>query len=101
MLSLNYCADFLLVAASRPLSVVGRLSNMVAFPAVATTWVNTWASALWHGGSVVVAPRLHNTGSVVVVHGLAALQHTILLIESNVFHRQADSLQLSHQGSLR
>ena len=52
-------------------------------------------------GSVVAAPGLKNTGSIVVAHGLSYSTASSQTRESNpcALHWQVDSLLLSHQES--
>ena len=58
---------------------------------------------LWLTGSVVSAPRLWSTGSLVVTHGLScSIAYGIFPDQGSnlcLLHWQADSLPLSHQGS--
>ena len=59
--------------------------------------------SLWHLGSVVVAPGIQNTGSVVVVHRLSCSVTCGIFLDhgSNpcLLIWQVDSLPMSHQGS--
>ena len=66
MQSLHCCAGFSLVAASRGYSLVVVLGLLIV---VASLVGKLWA--LGDVGSVVVVPRLKNTGSIVVVHRLS------------------------------
>ena len=59
---------------------------------------------LWHVGSVVVAPGLQSSGSVVVAHGLSCYIVACEIFPDQVsnpylLHWQVDYLALSHQGS--
>ena len=55
-------------------------------------------------GSVVVIPRLWSTGSIVVAHRLSCFAACGIFLDQGsnlcLLHWQADSLPLSHQGSL-
>ena len=59
----------------------------------------------WHRGSVVAAPRLQSTGSIVVVHRLSCSAACGIFPDEGLnlclLHWQVDSLPLSHQGSLK
>ena len=56
-------------------------------------------------GSVVVAPRLQSTGSIVVMHGLSCPVANGIIPDQGLnpclLHWQVDSLLLSHQGGPR
>ena len=58
---------------------------------------------LWHMGSVVEAPRLQSTGSVVVAHGFSCFTTYGIFpyqaLNPYLLHWQADSSPLSHQGN--
>ena len=58
---------------------------------------------LQHVGSVVAAPRLQSTGSIVVMHGLSCSEvYEIFLTQGSnpcLLHWQVDSLPLRHQES--
>ena len=58
---------------------------------------------LWYMGSVVVAPGLQSTDSVVVAHGLSCSEVWGIFLDQKsnlcLLHLQADSLPLSHHGS--
>ena len=58
---------------------------------------------LWHVSSVVAAPRLWSTGSIVVVHGLSCSTACGILLDQGwnlcLLHWEVGSLLLSHQGS--
>ena len=60
---------------------------------------------LWHMGSIVAAPRLQSTGLVVVVQGLSCSKVCGIFLDQRsnpcLLYWQADSLPLSHQGSLQ
>ena len=62
------------------------------------------ARALGHTGSVVVAPGLQSTASITGAHGLSCSKACGILLDQGsnpcLLHSQADSLPLSHQGSL-
>ena len=57
---------------------------------------------LWHVGSVLVAPGLQSTGSVVAAHRLSCFRARGIFLDqgSNTcfLHWQVDSLPMSHQG---
>ena len=99
VLSLHCCTGFSLVAASMGYSLaeVLRLLIVVASLVAEHGLQSTQAS-------VVVAPGLQSTGSVVVAQSLScSVACGIFLgLGSNPYllHWQADSLPLSHQGSL-
>ena len=62
------------------------------------------ARSLGHAGSVVLASRLQSSGSGVVTHGLSCSVACGIFpgqgSNTHLLHWQADSLPLSHQGSL-
>ena len=52
-------------------------------------------------GSIVAAPRLWSTGSVIVVHGLSCSAATKIRDQTHSPALAVDSFPLSHQGSLK
>ena len=59
---------------------------------------------LWHEGSAVAAHGLESTGSIILAHGLSYYMSSGIFPDQGsnprLLHWQADSLPLSHQGSL-
>ena len=95
MLGLDCCAGFSPVSESRGCSLVGvRLIAMVSLVAE--------HRLSGPRASVVTAPRLWSTGSVVMAHGLRCSKACVISLDRGsslrLLHWQADSLPLSHQG---
>ena len=62
-----------------------------------------WASVMAAGGSILGAPRLWSSGSIVVVHGLSCSTACGIFLDQGsnpcLLHWQVDSVPLSHQRS--
>ena len=95
VLDLCCCAGF-------SLAVVHRLLFVVAALVKHRLWAHR-RQELHHVGSVVMAPRLSTTGSVLVARGISCPKACgIFLVQGwnpRLLHWHADSLPLSQQGS--
>ena len=98
MLGLCCCTGFSLVAASRGCS-------LAAVPGLLIAQAACRLQELWLRGSVVAAPRLESTGSVVVGHRLSCPEACEIFPDQGLnlclLHSQVDYLPLSHQGNPR
>ena len=99
MLSLRSCVGFFLVVTSRSYALVAVCGLLIT---VASLVAEHGFQGAW--ASVVVAPALWNTGSVVVTHGLSRSAACGILPDwgSNLclLHWPVDSLLENCQGSL-
>ena len=100
VLHLQCCTNY------SPLVVVSRGYSSLWCTGFSLQWLLCCrAQAQGHTGFSTVAPWLDSTGSIVVAHGLSCSVACRVFSDQGslnlcLFHWQADSLPLSHQGSL-
>ena len=101
MLGLHCCTGFSLVAVSRGCSLVSVHGPLTEVASLAMEHGSRplGFQQLQHVGSVVVAPRLWSTGSIVWHVGLVVRGMCKQGSDPCLLHWQADSLPLSHQGN--